>query len=174
MYHLWEVLLKYWFIRILGCLSTVLIWGREHRQGSEKPIGNLFSCLHRYPQTQQTFESSILWWFHAWYRLCKQGSRFPHQKGIYSLLTQLQLSLLWSHFLQRKSKVVSDNWILLLVFLHQTHPQNIVSCLLLYLKLSPISQAPIQDTDVTSPCPFLHFEPLAHTASMWWVSFFLQ
>ena len=137
MYHLWGVLLKYWFIRILGCLSTVLIRGREHRQDSEKPIGNLFSCLHRCPQTQQTFEISILWWFHAWYRLCKQGSRFPHQKGIYSLLTQLQLSLLWSHFLQRKNNVVSDNWILLLVFLHQIHPQNIISCLLLWSETAP-------------------------------------
>lgn len=109
MYHLWEVLLKYWFIRILRCLSTVLIRGREHRQDSEKPIGNLFSCLHRCPQTQQTFEISILWWFHAWYRLCKRGSRFPHQKGIYSPLTQLQPSQLGSHFLER-SKALSDNW----------------------------------------------------------------
>lgn len=166
--------LKYWFIRDLGCLSrhsTNL--GREHRQDSEKPIGSLFSSPHSCPQTSRLLRS-------AYYDDFTLDTNFVNNddfliRRAYILFWYNLSFCFYDPIFWREKAMLCQTVDSTTGLLHQTHLQNIVSCLLQCLKLvAPFPQAPMQDTDVTSPSPFLHLEPLAHTASMWWVSFFLQ
>ena len=99
--------------------------------------------------------------FHAWYKLCKQGWRFSHQKGIYSPPTRLQPSLLGSHFLERRSKALSDSW---------TPPTN-RSTLPFVWHSAPL----LRLRHKIQPFPARSLPPhwaLAHTACMSCVSFF--